>query len=560
MKNKYRDMKVGKKLLMSFTGIVVLYVITIIGALTAIRSISATLEDFYNKPYEVVGTARKIQASIQGVGRNMLCIVVVEDEKKEQEYLDEIKEFIRIIESGIPEMLNNEAGDNTIIRVIEEKVNQSKPDRDLIIRLLESGDDEQAVEIYRNKYEPMAIEIRDALGRLVESSTKEADDYLQWGENVEKIMITFILVLAVIVVMVSTIVWVTATRSITLPVHEIQKAAQQVSEGNLHPDLTYTSKDELGELADNIRMTVNTLHEYVSEIEHAMVAVGNGQLKYKSEMVFQGEFATLNQSMDKITQLLRGSMQQIGSSAEQLSVGAEQLSNGAQVLSQGASEQAGSIEELAASINEISESVSSNAENAVKSSQLADQVGNQVLDSNQQMKRMVAVIEEIKKNSGEIGGIVKEIEDIAFQTNILALNASVEAARAGEAGRGFSVVANEIRRLAAKTSSASKLTAQLAQKNTVTVEEGIQEAGDTAKSLMKVVDGMQNVTIMSDRISDASVQQAEAIVQIRKSIEQISDIVQGNSATSEESAAASEELSAQAHLLKDLVERFEIDD
>ena len=94
----------------------------------------------------------------------------------------------------------------------------------------------------------------------------------------------------------------------------------------------------------------------------------------------------------------------------------------------------------------------------------------------------------------------------------------------------------------------------------MTVEEGIQEAGDTAKSLMKVVDGMQNVTIMSDRISDASVQQAEAIVQIRKSIEQISDIVQGNSATSEESAAASEELSAQAHLLKDLVERFEIDD
>lgn len=559
MKNKYRDMKVGKKLLMSFTSIVVLYVITIIGALTAIRSISAALEDFYNKPYVVVGTAMKMQAAIQGVGRNMLCIVVVEDEEKKQEYLDETKDFIRIIESGIPEMLNNEAGDNTIIREIEEKVNQLKPDRDLVIRLLESGDNEQAVEVYRDKYEPMAIETRDALGRLVESSTKEADDYLQWGKNVEKIMITFILILAVIVVVVSTMVWVMTTRSITLPVQEIQKAAQQVSEGNLHPDLTYMAKDELGELADNIRMTVNSLHEYVSEIEHAMVLVGNGQLKYKSELVFRGEFATLNQAMDKITQLLRGSMQQIGSSAEQLSVGAEQLSNGAQVLSQGASEQAGSIEELAASINEISESVSSNAENAVKSSRLADQVGNQVLDSNQQMKRMVAVIEEIKKNSGEIGGIVKEIEDIAFQTNILALNASVEAARAGEAGRGFSVVANEIRRLAAKTSSASKLTAQLAQKNTVTVEEGIQEAGDTAKSLMKVVDGMQNVTIMSDRISDASVQQAEAIVQIRKSIEQISDIVQGNSATSEESAAASEELSAQAHLLKDLVERFEID-
>lgn len=560
MKKKYKNMKVGKKLLSSFACIFLLYIITIIGALTAIRSISAAMQNFYDKPYQVVGMARKMQASIQGVGRNLLCFIVIEDEKEGHKYLDEARDFAKMIESGIPQLLDNEAGDNTIIMDVEAKVTKLKPYRDQVIELLEEGKKQQALEVYRNDYEPAATEVREALSLLVESSAKAADDYLHTGKEVQRLMNTFILILAAIVMTVSVIVWMITTRSITIPVKEIQRAARQVAAGDLHPDLTYQSDDELGELAENIRITVSTLHDYVSEIEKALVAVGNGQLKYKLASEFKGEFVALNQAVESIKNLLQGSMQQIGSSAEQLSVGAEQLSNGAQVLSQGASEQAASIEELAASINEISEGVNSNADNAVKSSQLADQVGNQVLDSNQQMKRMTAVIEEIKKNSGEISGIVKEIEDIAFQTNILALNASVEAARAGDAGRGFSVVANEIRRLASKTSSASKLTSDLALKNTETVDEGMQEADETAQSLMKVVDGMQEVTSMVDRISEASVQQADAIVQIRKSIEQISDIVQGNSATAEESAAASEELSAQAHLLKDLVEKFEIDE
>lgn len=214
---------------------------------------------------------------------------------------------------------------------------------------------------------------------------------------------------------------------------------------------------------------------------------------------------------------------------------------------------------MAVSINEISDSVTENAQNAVKSSHLAEEVGGRVLKSNQQMQGMISTIKQIKSNSDEITVIVKEIEDIAFQTNILALNASVEAARAGEAGRGFSVVANEVRRLAAKTTSASKMTSELASKTLEAVEEGILSAGRTAQSLEKVVDGMQSVNGIVDNISEASVQQAEAISQIRKSIELISEIVQGNSATSEESAAASEELSAQAQLLRDMVEQFELD-
>ena len=149
------------------------------------------------------------------------------------------------------------------------------------------------------------------------------------------------------------------------------------------------------------------------------------------------------------------------------------------------------------------------------------------------------------------------IDSIAFQTNILALNAAVEAARAGDAGRGFSVVAEEVRRLATKTAGASKLTAELVEKNSDAVSDGMDAVNLTAQTLKTSVEGARQVSHKMDKISETSVQQADAITQIRKSVELISEIVQGNSATSEESAAASEELSAQAQLLKELVERFE---
>ena len=191
-------------------------------------------------------------------------------------------------------------------------------------------------------------------------------------------------------------------------------------------------------------------------------------------------------------------------------------------------------------------------------SKKVDEVSGLVTRSSDEMKAMVHAILEIRENSSAIGSIVKEIEDISFQTNILALNASVEAARAGEAGRGFSVVASEVRHLAAKTRDASGMMARLAAQTTEKVDGGTSAADKTARALDKVVKGTEEIGAMVDRISRSSVRQAESIIQIRQSMEMVSEIVQGNSATAEESAASSEELSAQAQVLKKLVEEFEL--
>lgn len=558
MRRKLNDLRIGSKLFISFGVIIILYVLTIIAAVMGIRSVAGTLENFYNRPYQVVETSLTMRSAIQGIGRSMYGVAVGSG-KLDADYLKEAKGYVKIIEEGLPVLKKKFTNDPDLIKDLEEKINTLKPIRDKTLELLEQNKDEEGLKYYQTEYEPKARKARNALKEVAASASENAANYLNQGKQTEARIIILIIILAAVILVITCIMWYFITKSILFPIREIKKAAGEIADGNLEIELKYTSENEFGDLSDNIRETAGALNSYVSEIERVMTDIGAGKLNCKSELQFKGDFVALNLAMEKISQMLKTSMEQIGSSAEQVAGGAEQVSNGAQLLAQGASEQAGSIEELAASINEISDSVKNNADNAVGSSKLADNVGCMVLDSSKQMEELIQSIGQIKKNSSEITGIVKEIEDIAFQTNILALNASVEAARAGEAGRGFSVVANEVRRLASKTSEASKMTAGLALKTTVAVDEGMTAANETADSLRRVVDGTQEVNGMVDRISESSVQQADAVTQIRQSIELISDIVQGNSATSEESAAASEELSAQSQLLKNLVEQFELD-
>ncbi len=214
------------------------------------------------------------------------------------------------------------------------------------------------------------------------------------------------------------------------------------------------------------------------------------------------------------------------------------------------------MEELAAQVGEISEQAKHTASGALDVRKQTHDAGEEVALCNQKMQTLMGAMDEIQTRSDEIEKILKTIDDIAFQTNILALNAAVEAARAGEAGKGFAVVAEEVRNLAAKSAQAAQNTSQLIEHSTAAVHTGTGIAKDTADILLNVVNSIQSVVNSIDKIATVSNEQSDAVWQISEGINQVSTVVQSNSATAQEGAAASEQLSAEATVLKQLVNQF----
>lgn len=557
MKKYFRDLKIGKKLVLSFSLIIVLFTITVITSLINFNDLSDRMEKLYYEPFANLQASLNTTAGMQSVGRSLAIMCADNELADRAAYLEKTSTLIADVEENLDILNKGYIVDEEKMEQLLSRFEEIKAPRDTVLRYLEEGKTEEAFAYFKDVYEPKADIVRSLLSEVTALCRADAEESLVAADSRNTSVKYLMITISVLAVLFTVIICIVITRSILAPVNEVKKAANQIANGELTINLDYHSANELGELSDDIRTTAAALSNYVAEMRRGLLALGSGKLNYHSNVSYRGDFVALGEALEEISRMLRESMQQINSSAEQVSSGAEQVSNGAQALAQGASEQASSIEELAVSINEIADSVRDNADNALKSSELADSMGQGISRSNTQMQELLKSIEEIRRNSREITGVVKEIEDIAFQTNILALNASVEAARAGEAGRGFSVVAGEVRRLSSKTTSASKLTAELIAKNAEAVESGIRAVDETAISLRESVEHAGAVNTIVDKISSVSVQQADAVTQIRKNVELISEIVQGNSATSEESAAASEELSAQAQILKDLVEQFE---
>ena len=556
MRERFRNYKTGRKMVIAFFSIILLYVVTVTVAIVNVETISSRMEAIYADQFANVQSSLRMTASLRAVGRNIAILAATEGLVDEDEYLQNTRELIRDEQAALSELSTGYITAPEKVEELNEKFQILAETRARIMTLLEAGEDERVLSLYADEYLPRSNDVRIVLSEVADLSAEETAASIETEHHSNHRVIIMLVILSAVCIAATILICSMVTRNIVRPINEVKEASNTISNGRLNIALGYRSKDELGQLADDIRRTAKVLNSYVSEIQSGLTALGNGRLNYRSEVEFKGDFVALGNGLKEISRLLRNSLQQINSSAEQVSLGAEQVSNSSQALAQGASEQAGSIEELAVSINEIAQSVK-DADSAVDSSRQAALVGQKLEECDGQMETLMKSIHEVKNNSGKITGIVRQIEDIAFQTNILALNAAVEAARAGDAGRGFSVVAEEVRRLATKTAGASKLTAELVEKNSDAVSDGMDAVNLTAQTLKTSVEGARQVSHKMDKISETSVQQADAITQIRKSVELISEIVQGNSATSEESAAASEELSAQAQLLKELVERFE---
>lgn len=348
---------------------------------------------------------------------------------------------------------------------------------------------------------------------------------------------------------------------ITRPLKKLAHAAHLIADGELDVSIGVHTKDETGQVALAMERTVATLKnyiDYIGEITGVLNKIAGGVLVFELQYDYSGGFESIRDALMNIRSTLTNTIQQISQTAEQVTMGSSHVADSAQGLAQGSTEQASAVEELSATISDITRNVEESARRTDGANRQASIVGEQLTQSNTQMKNLVEAVGEISVKSGEIGKIIKTIEDIAFQTNILALNAAVEAARAGTAGKGFAVVADEVRNLATKSGEAAKNTTALIEESLHAIERGAGIANEAAVSLESVVTDAKEIVSAVEAIAKASEEQAHALGEVRTGIEQIASVVQTNSATAEESAAAGEELSGEASRLFDLVSRFRL--
>ncbi len=539
----FTNLRIGVKMGLVLGFMILMLVIMVCFGLYSTKNVNGSVEQIARGNYVKTLFAVQAAKALQDLEGSIRLIVVMKDRgaiEKEKQKIEASRAKYREAMKNLEAIEKSEKG----IKLIESAKNEIAPAvavNNKVLRLAEDNKSDEAASLLIREGVPLTMKIQEAFDEQVKYQQENVDAVYKKSVKAYDGEVTFLIVAGVVSVTLGLAAAIFLTRNFVTRINRVAAAMNNVAEGDLSKQLKIYANDEIGDLGRNINRMLSNVSSMINSIKENAA--------------------------------------QVASAASLMYSGAEQIATGAEEAAAQAGTVATASEELSATSSEIAQNCNTAAESSKSATESASEgvavvretvVGMERIA--QRVKETAKTIESLGASSDQIGEIIGTIEDIADQTNLLALNAAIEAARAGEQGRGFAVVADEVRALAERTTKATKEIGQMIKsiqnetKGAVTsmeegvneVERGTRDAAKSGAALERILDQVNNVTMQINQIATAAEQQTSTTSEITNNIQQITEVVQSSANCSQESATAARQLTSLAEDLELLVGKFRV--